>query len=355
MKADNLPYERFFELSPDLLCIAGYDGFFKKINPAVSKALCYTTDELYARSINDFVYDEDKEITAKARFELTKSKPLFNFENRYVTKHGEIVWLSWSSLPVASEQLVFAIAKNITHKKRMEAERNSLLSNLTMVNKELRQLTYSTTHDLRSPVNNLLSLFNLLDTSKIRDQETVEIMEFLQLSGENLKHALNSSLDLLSEKNKGHCPVEDVSLQECLNTVLQSIRSLIQISKATLRTDFSEVDKIKFNKASLESVFLNLVTNSIKYARPECLPDISIYSERVNGINRLIVSDNGLGFDMEKVQGEIFGLNRKFHDHTDSKGIGLYLVYNHVTGLGGKIIVESKVNEGTKFTISFKA
>jgi signal transduction histidine kinase len=61
-----------------------------------------------------------------------------------------------------------------------------------------------------------------------------------------------------------------------------------------------------------------------------------------------------MGFDMEVVKDKIFGLNQKFHNHIDSKGIGLYLVYNHVTSLGGHITVESKINEGAKFTISFK-
>ena len=354
MKGANFKYELFFELSPDLLCISGYDGYFKKINHAVSELLGYTMDELYARPINDFVYNDDKNITSKARKELTKTKPLFNFENRYVTKNGEIVWLSWTSLPVDRDQLIFAIAKNITHKKRLETERNALLANLTKVNKDLKQLTYTTSHDLRSPVNNLLSVFSLIDISRISDQETIEFLEILQLAGEKLKQTLNNYVDLLNEKHSVHANVEEVVLSKSLNNVLQSISSLIQTSKVTIHTNFSKVDKIKFNKAYLKSVFLNLITNSIKYARPDCLPVISIYSEKVNGVNQLIVADNGLGFDMEKVKDEIFGLHHKFHNHTDSKGIGLYLVHSHITSLAGKISVESKINEGTKFIISFK-
>jgi PAS domain S-box-containing protein len=73
--------EHFFELSPDLLCIAGYDGYFKKINPAVSKLLGYTNEELFSKPINDFIYSTDQHITSKHRNELTKNKPLLNFEN----------------------------------------------------------------------------------------------------------------------------------------------------------------------------------------------------------------------------------------------------------------------------------
>ncbi|HKJ45780.1 MAG TPA: ATP-binding protein, partial [Balneolales bacterium] len=105
--------------------------------------------------------------------------------------------------------------------------------------------------------------------------------------------------------------------------------------------------------AYMESIFLNLITNSIKYARPDHLPVITIHTEKKNGINRLIYADNGLGFDLKKVNDKIFGLHQTFHNHSDSKGIGLYLVYNHITSLGGKIEVESEVNKGTKFIISF--
>lgn len=344
----------FFELSPDLLCIAGYDGFFKRVNPAVLKLLGYSYKELYSKPINEFVYEDDKNFTSRVRDELTKSKPLFNFENRYLTKSGEIVWLSWTSLPVDSDRLVFAIAKNITHKKKLDEERNLLLANLTKVNKELKQLTYTTSHDLRAPVNNLLSVFNLLDVSKINDPETLVFIDILKSATDNLKLTLNNYVDVLSNKESLNEHIEEVTLKETLEGVLHSIGSLIQTSKSTIHINFSGLEKIKFNKVYLESVFLNLITNSIKYARPGCSPVISVCSNRVNGVNQLTISDNGLGFDMEKVKDKIFGLHQKFHDHTESKGIGLYLVYNHIINLGGQIAVESKLNEGTLFTISFK-
>jgi signal transduction histidine kinase len=84
------------------------------------------------------------------------------------------------------------------------------------------------------------------------------------------------------------------------------------------------------------------------------LPSVSITSKKTNGISQLIYSDNGLGFDMDKVRDKIFGLHQKFHDHIDSNGIGLYLIYNHITNLGGHIRVESKINQGATFIITFK-
>lgn len=354
MNGKDFNYELLFDLSPDLLCIAGYDGYFKKINPAVSNLLGYTMEELYSRPVNDFVYEEDKAITAKVRKELTKSKPLLNFENRYVTKGGEIVWLSWTSLPVDQDQLIFAIAKNITHKKKLEAGRNKLLADLTTLTKDLKQLNYTTSHDLRAPVNNLLSIFELIDSTKISDQETIELIDILKLTGEKLKRSLNKYLDGLTDKDRMHRSVEEVDFHETLTPVVESIGSLIQSSKATIHSDFSKAGRVVFNKSYLESIFLNLITNSIKYARPDAFPVIKISSENLNGIKQLIIEDNGQGFEMEKVKDKIFGLNQKFHDYSDSKGIGLYLVNTHVTTLGGHIKVESVLNAGSKFTITFK-
>lgn len=355
MNDTNYKYELFFELSPDLLCIAGYDGYFKKINPAVSKLLGYSMEELYSRPINDFIFCADKKSTQKVRNELTKAKPLFDFENRYRTKNGEIVWLSWTSFPVEEEELVFAIAKNITHKKMQEADRSALLTNLTSINNDLKQLSYTTSHDLRSPVNNVLAVLDLIDLSKINDKEATELLQILKLSGEYLKESMDNYVDALSEKHNTLAKLEEVDLNDSLNKVIRSISSLIEISKLKIHTDFSSCNKITFNKAYMDSVFLNLITNSIKYARPDNSPVIKIQAKKVNNTIQIIFTDNGLGFDMEKVKDKIFGLHQKFHDHKDSKGIGLYLVHNHISSLGGKISVESKINQGSTFTLSFKA
>lgn len=347
-------FDNFFNISADFICIAGFDGYFKRINPAVSKLLGYSDEELYAKPINSFVYTPDLKITIETREQVYKNKPLLNFENRYLTKSGDIVWLSWTSMPVESEKLVYAIAKNITHKKKMEEERNLLIANLTQINKELTVLSHKTSHDLKSPINNMLSVFNLIDVSKINDPETLELIEILKLTSKNLKQTLNDSIDELVENESINTQIEVVNLNESLSEVLISINSLVRDSRAIINIDFSAFENISFNKAYIKSIFLNLVTNSIKYAKPYQVPIITIESRKVNGVNQLVFSDEGLGFDMDKVKDKIFGLYQKFHSNIDSNGIGLYLVYNHITSLGGRIAVESKINEGATFIISFK-
>lgn len=346
--------EPFFEVSQDLMCIAGFDGYFKRINPAVSKLLGYSDEELFSRPINDFVYVEDQHRTEDHRTDLRKNIPLLNFENRYVTKKGEVIWLSWTSIPVTESKLVYAVAKNITHKKKIEEERNHLLISLSKINEELQHLTQMASHDLRAPVNNLISLFHLLDVSKVEDTETVELINVLKSTTEDLKGRLNYYLDAASQKKSVHVPTENLNLHHSLKGVFYSINSLISDSKALINVDFSEFDTINFNKVYMDSIFLNLITNSIKYAKPGAYPDISIATKRADGNRQLIFTDQGLGFDMESVKHKVFGLHQTFHSHAESKGVGLFLIYNHINSLGGHIEVESKVNEGVKFVLTFK-
>ncbi|APA00381.1 PAS domain-containing sensor histidine kinase [Flavobacterium commune] len=346
-------FEKFFDLSQDLFCIAGYDGYFKRINPAVSKLLEYSNEELLARPINDFVYNTDKEKTSLARNELKNKIPLFSFENRYLTKSGRIVWLLWTSIPVEEEKLIYAVAKNITDKKELEQERKLHIKQLTEINKEFKQLSYSAAHDLRSPVNNMLSIFELMDTNNIQNEETLEFISILKSTADTLKENLDQYIRLLNSKNQTDSQLEEIDLKTALDEVLIAINSLIQNSKTTINIDFSVTDKVYFNKAYLKSIFLNLITNAIKYAKSDILPEITIRSEKRNNKTQLIISDNGIGFDLEKVKDKVFGLHQTFNEHIDSNGIGLYLVYNHVTNLGGHISLESEVDKGAKFEITF--
>lgn len=345
--------EPFFELSHDLLCIAGYDGYFKKVNPAFKKLLGYSDEVLFSRPINYFVHPEDQDRTSERREQLRKKRPLLNFENRYVSESGKVFWLSWTSIPVEDDRLIYAIAKNVTHKKKLEEERIGLLSEISQTNEKLKLLNYTTSHDLRSPVANQQSIFGLLDVSRIQDPETLEILELLKDSTENLNTALNQYLHALGNGHDGDLPVEDVHLRSVFKRVCNSIHSLIESSSTSFEVDFSAFERVQFNPGHLESIFLNLITNSIKYAKPDQNALISISTRYHEGVKQLIFSDNGIGIDLPKVKDRIFGLGQGFGNHSDSKGIGLYLVHNYVTSLGGQIAVESEPGEGTRFIISF--
>lgn len=346
--------EHFFELSADLFCIAGYDGFFRKINSAVSKTLGYTEDELMAVPIASFIHPDDRHITARYRDELINGEPLLHFENRYITKTGAIVWLYWTSMPVPQEGLVYAIAKNITHKKSEEADRNKLITELGNLNADLKQLSYTTSHDLRSPVNNLLSVFNLLNKHTIEDEEVHRFLAMLKSGTETLKETLNEYVDLLSQNRHLRIEKEEVYFADVYETVTRSIQTLISDSKTDIQTKFDSLPAVYFNRSYLESIFLNLISNAIKYAFPGRPVIVQLHSWAENDELFLSITDNGRGFDMDKVKDRIFGMHQRFHEHTDSKGIGLYLVHHHVTIMGGRITVNSEPDKGTSFIISFK-
>ncbi|WP_114752550.1 sensor histidine kinase [Pleomorphovibrio marinus] len=344
----------FFDLSPDLLCIAGFDGYFKKLNPAFIQLLGYEETELYHNPINHFVYGEDLERTIQSRVNVMKGNPLLNFENRYQTKEGEIIWLSWTSVQAEKEKLIYAIAKNITQKKKLEEERNGLITRLTKSNQELKELTYTTAHDLRAPVNNLLAIFNVIDTLKIQDPDLQEFIAMLKLSTDGLKATLDSYVDTLSQKEVLNVQVEELKLPTVFDKVKNMVTSLLINSRTIITADFTALPKIRFNGSYLESIFLNLITNSIKYAKPGQTPEIQVTSLINEGLPQLIFQDNGMGFDMERVGNRIFGFKETFHSNSDSKGIGLYLIYNHITSLGGNIEIQSQPDKGAKFIITFK-
>lgn len=352
MEATLYKYERFFELSPDLLCISGFDGYFKKVNRAFIELLGFEEAEFYARPINDFIHPEDQEITYRHRAELFNLKPLYNFENRYLTKTGDVVWLSWTSLPVEEEQLIFAVAKDITYKAQLEAERNVMMTQMLQVNHDLKQLHYTTTHNLRSPINNFLGIIDLLLMEK-HAEGTTELIEMLKQAGLNLKKTLDGYVDELGVHEELKQAFEKIVVSETLETVIKSIQELIRKSKATINIQLRE-DAVFFGRrAYMHSIFLNLITNAIKYAKPEVPPVITIEAALETKGFVIKVSDNGQGFDVHATKGKLFGFQQKFHNHADSKGIGLFLVYHHVQRMNGQIQVESKLNEGTTFIMTF--
>lgn len=346
--------DKLFELSMDLMCIAGYDGYFKKINPAVTKHLGYSETELYSKPINEFVHPEDRKATIASRLQVHNNVPLLNFENRYIAKNGSIVWLHWTSMPSQEEQLVYAIAKVITHSKQIEKNKNALLSNLIEENNNFKHISYTISHDLRSPINNIITLFDYIDLHKITDEPTQESVVMLKKSSTHLKATVDNYIEYLNAKIPLPNKKTHLNLLEVLNKVCTSVETLITNSKAKIEVDFSELESIHFNEIYLESIFLNLITNAIKYSNVNTLPLIKISSRKHQQTDQLIIEDNGLGFNLSEDQDQLFSFSKKFHPHSDSNGIGLYLVYNHIDNMGGKIEVKSELNKGTKFTLSFK-
>jgi signal transduction histidine kinase len=119
-------------------------------------------------------------------------------------------------------------------------------------------------------------------------------------------------------------------------------------------TDFDDAYEVDFNRTYLESILLNLLTNAVKYSSPKRRPQVKVTTRKMQDGIKLYFSDNGLGIDLTRYKDRIFGLYQRFHDHADSKGLGLYIVNSQIRVMGGEIDVESEVDKGTTFIITFK-
>jgi PAS domain S-box-containing protein len=112
---------RFFALSIDMLCIAGFDGYFKRLNPAWEKTLGWTNETMLAKPYMEFVHPEDREATlAAARKIVDAGGEVVLFENRYLCKDGSYKWLVWNAAPLAGQQMIYAVAHDITERKQAE-------------------------------------------------------------------------------------------------------------------------------------------------------------------------------------------------------------------------------------------
>ena len=113
--------QRFFIFSPEMLCIVGFDGYFKTVNPAFKKILSYAPEELLAKSFLDFVHPEDKALTLAQLQKLSTEASTIQFENRYRCQDGSYRWLAWSASSVIEDGVMYAIARDITESKRLKA------------------------------------------------------------------------------------------------------------------------------------------------------------------------------------------------------------------------------------------
>lgn len=112
--------DRLFNLSLDMLCIAGFDGFFKQLNPAWSKTLGWTEEELLSKSWLEFVHPEDRQATIAAGEKLLDGRAVYGFENRYLCLGGSHRWLSWNSFPLPDEGLIFCVVRDVTTQRLAE-------------------------------------------------------------------------------------------------------------------------------------------------------------------------------------------------------------------------------------------
>jgi PAS domain S-box-containing protein len=132
--------ERFFELSIDLLCQLGFDGYFKRLNPAWERTLGWSMAELTSRRFIEFVHPDDRERTLAQNREVRGGGRALEFENRYLCKDGTYRWLRWNAAPDATWSVIYSVARDVTAQKEAEEERERLVRELQAALAEVRTL-----------------------------------------------------------------------------------------------------------------------------------------------------------------------------------------------------------------------
>nr|NQU93957.1 PAS domain S-box protein [Bacteroidota bacterium] len=343
--------DRFFNVTSNLLCIAGVDGYFRQLNPAWEKLLGYSREELLSVPFIGFTHPDDIEPTLKEMEKLLKGAVTINFMNRWRCKDGSYKWLNWNT--TSFEDTLYAAAVDITKIKKTEAEMKMLLAELERSNKELEQFAYIASHDLQEPLRMVSSFLQLLN-KRYADKLGEEGHEFIHFAVDGANRMKQLIVDLLTfsrvgTKGKDFLPV---NMNELLDKVKRNLQNMIKETGAVITSDNLPV--IEADESQMMQLFQNLLDNAIKF-RGKQKPSIRISIENHRGMFEFSISDNGIGIE-ERFAERIFVIFQRLHtrDEYPGTGIGLAVCKKIALRHQGDIYMVSRPGEGSifKFTIA---
>lgn len=328
------------------------------INPAFTNMTGYKPEEIINNSL-DILRGPNTELNViKKIIQIIKNKEEGLLEIKCYKKDKTEFWLRFTMIPIYNSENDLShwvsIQRDVTDEKNQEKEKEQLIKELTQNNKDLKQFSYITSHNLRAPMSNLTGLLHLIQDITIEESELKEIINGFSKSTHLLNETIEDLTKIMIIKDNNSIEKENISLKEVFENVFNQLTNQVEKSKPILKLNLEDVSIINTNKAYLESILLNLLTNSLKYKSEDRILKITISAHQIDNTIKLIFKDNGLGIDLVKNKDKIFGLYQRFHDYPDSKGLGLYLVKSQVEAMKGTISIESQVNKGTTLTLTFK-
>lgn len=325
----------FFDMTPDLICIAGKDGFFKKINPAVTQKLGYTKEELFSRPIFSFMHPEDRERTGGEREKLLKGTHLLNLQNRYCTKSGEVVWLEWTSVYVPDKEIVFAIAKDITSRKLMEQEIEekykkfkSLATHFKNTIEKDRKFLAMELHEELAQLATAVKLdINFISAGSPSMNETVKNRVAHALAVSDLLITTIRRISFAISPNM----LDDMGLNEVMKWLCGEFSSLNGIpcyyecafDEAMLPQEI-QLDIFRICQESLSNVMYHAEARKV-----------IIRMEEINNTIALTISDDGKGFEID----------------TKKQAPGLTSIRERVASINGKLVVDTQPGKGTRICV----
>ncbi|TGE27671.1 ATP-binding response regulator [Hymenobacter metallicola] len=317
------------------------------------------SEELAVRALNNGALDYlvkqrfDQELLCKTVLHAIEKNEWRQYVARY---HGQLQTVnqqlrdSLEELTEARRQVQQTNAQLLTANQEIEARNQQL----ARTNRDLDNFVYAASHDLKQPINNLRGLFDeLRRTATFDDPEESEVLRLVDASLDDLNTTVTDlSAVVQIDRAQGEQITEKVLLADLTADVLQTLRPQLQTADGTVHTHFEKLPELVAVRSNLRTILLNLLGNAIKYRHTDRAPEITIVSSLLHGQAVLEVRDNGLGIDLEKHGAELFHLFRRFHPEAgEGTGVGLFLVNRLVQAQGGRIEVESELNQGTTFRI----
>ncbi len=281
---------------------------------------------------------------------LTKQQP---FHLTYRIKHsdGSTFWVEDYGANVMKDgkQYCQGVLFDISEKKQYEEELQKQNEELKRMNGELDHFAYSVSHDLRAPLTSALGLLHLLKIEK----DPVQRDQFVALAEQSL-HQLNNFIQeimSLTQNSRTDLALEEVNLNKMVDEVIASQQQNADHDRVEVRNRIKPNQTLLTDRRRLRIVLNNLVSNAIRYHRPSHeRPYVQISACVEPQQTTLRVEDNGIGIDQEH-WGKVFNMFYRATSHVSGSGLGLYLVKETVQKLKGQIKVDSRVNQGSTFTV----
>lgn len=357
LKNSEEKYRNLFISSPTPMWVYDPESFyFLDVNAAACRHYGYTREEFLSMTILNIRPIQDSLKVERIVTSNKISKAFYEGLFEHVKKNGELIYVNIQSNAIvfSEKDARIVIATDVTEKIKIQQERENLIFELFQNNEDLRQFSYITSHNLRGPIAQLLGLTSLFDSYITADPTLTKILSGIKQAARSFDETIRDLSKVLNVKDRPSIPREEVFFSETFDKIMSQCGSLIDESKANVKIDFSDAPSVNFNKAYIESILINLLTNSIKYCSKAIPLQISISTEDLGDKIILKFKDNGLGIDIKQHKEKIFGLYQRFHENTDGKGMGLFLIKSQMEALNGSIEVESEPNAGALFILQFK-